>query len=310
VSRSSVVRSATAAPALHPVQGGVVDVQVRIVLAGVVLEERRDGPVVGVGPAAGGATVLPDPGVAGVLSHVGEHRVVARPDRVLDRSAALRPRRRGLLVPDSAGGDFLRLERGVHQRHRLLNVEREVVERHVLPRRLPRLNTQFSAAFSARARLLFKSGRVQLLLRKVLAAGVAESGHLTPALRVPEPRIARIEVALIERAHVLRVDQPGEAQVRRSGAPPPAGRLSFGDRAGVVVLAAGHDLLEQVLRAVARPDTQHHGDHPPIEMILNGIGARSTAWSAGSGRPEAGPHPRIGMPRCEALDLVALGSRS
>ncbi len=78
----------------HPVGDGVVDVQLRVVVARVVLEERGDGPLVRVGVAAGGAAVVPDPGVAGVLLEVVEAGVVAGPDRVLHRLAVLAPRLR------------------------------------------------------------------------------------------------------------------------------------------------------------------------------------------------------------------------
>ena len=93
-----------------------MDVQLRVVVAGVVLEERRDDPVVRVDPPAGGAAVVPDPGVAGLVLQVGQRGVVARPDRVLDGLAVLAPRRGGVLVAGVAGLDLLGLERGVQHR--------------------------------------------------------------------------------------------------------------------------------------------------------------------------------------------------
>ena len=91
VERAAVEGAPRAVGALDPVEDGVVDVQLRVVVAGVVLEERRDDPVVGVDVPPRGAAVVPDPGVAGVLGQVGQPGVVARPDRVLDRLAELAP---------------------------------------------------------------------------------------------------------------------------------------------------------------------------------------------------------------------------
>jgi hypothetical protein len=62
------------------VEDRVVDVQLRVVVAAVVLEEARDDPVVGVHPATGSAAVVPDSGVAGVLGEVGKAGVVAGPE--------------------------------------------------------------------------------------------------------------------------------------------------------------------------------------------------------------------------------------
>ena len=246
--------------ALHAVEHPVVDVQVRVVVAGVVLEERRHDPVVRVDPAACGAAVVPDAGVARLLGEVGEPGVVARPDGVLDGLAEHRPRVGRLVVPGLAGGNLLRLERGVRERDRLLHVERDVEERDVVPRVLSSLNAQFSLAFRGGLRLAFKRGGVQLVLGLVLAAGVAERGHLVPLGRVVEPVGAGVEEPLVDRTHVLRVDQPGEAERLGSGAPPPARRLPRGDRAGVIVLPAGRDLPQQVVGAVAAGDPQHHDD--------------------------------------------------
>ena len=67
VQAAPVERAPLPVRALDAVEDRVVDVQLRVVVAGVVLEERRDDPVVGVDPPAGGAAVVPDPGVAGVL---------------------------------------------------------------------------------------------------------------------------------------------------------------------------------------------------------------------------------------------------
>src|SRR4030095_10483295 len=86
-------------------------------------------------------------------------------------------------------------------------------------------------------------------------------------------------------------------------APPAARRLALGDRSGVVVLAPGRDLLQQVLRAVAGGDAQHDD---PAETIVNRQRAGSTARSAGGGRPEAGPDPMIRMHRCDSFDLGAV----
>ena len=53
-----------------------------------------------------------------------------------------------------------------------------------MPRRLARLDPQFSAAFSRGVRLAFKRRGVQLVLGQVPASGVPEGGHLVPPRRV------------------------------------------------------------------------------------------------------------------------------
>ena len=49
--------------AQHPIQQRVMDVQVRVVIPRVVLEEAGHREVVRIDPAAGDAAVVPDPGV-------------------------------------------------------------------------------------------------------------------------------------------------------------------------------------------------------------------------------------------------------
>ena len=49
-----------------------------------------------------------------------------------------------------------------------------------------------------------------------------------------------------------------------------------------------------------------HDDHPTTETISGRSTAGSVMRGDASGRPEAGPHPRIVMQRCESFDLVAL----
>ena len=113
---------------------------------------------------------------------------------------------------------------------------------------LARLEPQLSAAFSATRPARVQRRGVQLVLGDVPASGVAEGGRLVPPRRVAEPLVARVEEPLVERAHVLRVDQPAQAELLGAGAPPAPRRLALGDRAGVVVLPPGRDLVEQVVR--------------------------------------------------------------
>jgi hypothetical protein len=60
VDRAPVERAPLAVRPLDPVEDRVVDVRLRVVIARVVLEERRDDPVVRVGVAARGAAVMTD----------------------------------------------------------------------------------------------------------------------------------------------------------------------------------------------------------------------------------------------------------
>jgi hypothetical protein len=70
--------------ALDAVQDRVVDVQLRVVVTRVVLEEAGDRPIVGIHPPAGRAAVMPDPGVPGLVREVVHRGLVPGPDRVLD----------------------------------------------------------------------------------------------------------------------------------------------------------------------------------------------------------------------------------
>jgi hypothetical protein len=243
--------------ALDPVEDRVVDVQLRVVIPGVVLEERRDRPVVRVHPAARGAAVVSDPGVAGVLREVVQRRAVAGPDGVLDRLPVRGPSLGFVEAAVLPGGDLLRLERDVQHRDGLLDAERGVQERDVLPGRLAGLDTQRVPPFSVRVRLGVQQPGVQLVLGQVSPSGVSKCGHLVPALRVLKPLLARVEVELVQRVHVLGVNQPGEAELLGAGAVPAARWLAGGDRAGVVVLPTRGDGVGQVLGGVSGGDGQH-----------------------------------------------------
>ena len=262
-----------------------MDVQLRVVVARVVLEERRDRPVVRVDPAAGGAAVVADPGVAGLLGEVVQGGVVAGPDGVLDRPPMLGPRRlRGLglghlagVLPHctgvaglhctgqcvaGAGGctgrlHLLGFEGGVEHRDRLLHRERRVEERDVLPGLLAGLEPQLGPPLRICTGLGGQCGRVQLLLGQVPAAGVTEGRGLVPPGRVAERRVARVEEPLVEGGHVLGVDLAGQPQEGRSAAVPAAGRLPRRHGAGVVVLPPCGHRLGQIGRAVAARDGQH-----------------------------------------------------
>nr|WP_246244280.1 hypothetical protein [Amycolatopsis pithecellobii] len=69
--------------ALDAVEDRVVHVQLRVVIARVVLKEARDHQVVRVDEPARGAAVVAHSGVAGVLGQVIQHRPVPGPGRVL-----------------------------------------------------------------------------------------------------------------------------------------------------------------------------------------------------------------------------------
>ena len=276
--------------ALDAVEDRVVDVQVRVVLARVVLEERRDGPVVRVDVAAAGAAVMAGAGVAAAVGQVAERGVVARPDRVLDGLAVRGPRGRRLLVTRGTRLDLAGLERRVQHRDRLGDVERHVGERDVPPRLLSRGEPQLGPAFGGRVRLGVQHPGVQLVLGGVPASGMSEGGRLVPARRVAEPLVARVDEPLVQRGHVLVVDEPAQPE-RLGAAPGPAARrLARGDGAGVVVLAPGRDGVEQVGRRVPGGDRQHGG----------------LPTAAGGGAP----HHRIGMQRCVSLLFLLVVLRS
>jgi hypothetical protein len=108
---------------------------------------------VGIDIAAGRAAVVPDSRVAAFLAQVVQRRLVAGPDRVLDRLPMRTPSLGGLLVACTAGLHFLRLERGVQHRHALLNAERRVQEGDVAAFSLLRVQPQLFTPFSVRVRL-------------------------------------------------------------------------------------------------------------------------------------------------------------
>ena len=79
---------------LDAVQDRVVDVQLRVVVAVVVLEERRDRPFMGVHVASSVTAVVSNPGVPGVFSEVVQRGLVPGPDGRLDRLTMDSPRLR------------------------------------------------------------------------------------------------------------------------------------------------------------------------------------------------------------------------
>ncbi len=257
VDRPGVQGAPVAVGALHAVDDRVVDMQLRVVIPGVVLEERRHRPPVRVHPPPRGAAVVPDPGIAGVVLQVGQGGVVAGPDRVLHRLPVLGPPRLGDGVPGAAGADLGGFERGVQHRHRLLNAERDIQEGHVAPRLAPGLDPEFVAAFSVGVRLPFNHPGVQLVLGGVRPPGVPQRGRRVPAGGVAERLVAGVEEAFEHGLHVLRVDLALEAEGGGVGAPPAARGFAVGDRAGVVVLPPGGDLAQQVVHRVAGGDAQH-----------------------------------------------------
>src|SRR4051794_29916310 len=84
--------------------------------------------------------------------------------------------------------------------------------------------------------------------------------ELVPAGRVAETLGAGIEEPGVDRGHVPGVDLAAQTEGHGAGAPPAPRWLALGDRPGVVVLPPGCDLAQQVVRVVARRDTQH-ADH-------------------------------------------------
>jgi len=93
--------------------------------------------------------------------------------------------------------------------------------------------SEFIAAFSIGVRFSVQRPRVQLFSREVCPPGVAQGVGLGPALRVFEPLgVPRVDEMLVDRGHVLGVDQPRQPQrrrptpvpVRRATVPPPARR--------------------------------------------------------------------------------------
>ena len=160
----------------------------------------------------------------------------------------------------------------------------------VPPRLLARGEPQLGPAFGGRVRLGVQHPVVQLVLGGVPASGVSEGGRLVPARRVAEPLVARVEEPLVQRGHVLVVDEPAQAERLGAAAGPAARRLARGDGAGVVVLATGGHGVEQVGRRVPGGDRQHDG--------------LPTAAAGGA------PHHRIGMQRCVSLLFLLVVLRS
>ena len=115
------------------VEDGLVDVQLRVPVAGVVLQELRDDELVRVDPPPGAAAVVPDPGVAGLVLQVLDRRPRPGHHRLLDRRGVRVPRRGGVLVAGGAGVGGGALERHPEHGDALRRRERHVQERHRLP---------------------------------------------------------------------------------------------------------------------------------------------------------------------------------
>ena len=134
-----------------------MDVPLRVPLAGVVLQELRDDELVGVDPPPAPAAVVPDPGVAGVVLQVLERRASAGHHRLLDSLGVRVPPRGGLVVAGGAGVAGGALERQPGHGDRLRRRERDVDERHRLPRRPRGLRAQLRALLRAGVRVCFSS---------------------------------------------------------------------------------------------------------------------------------------------------------
>nr|WP_242623237.1 hypothetical protein [Pseudonocardia sediminis] len=122
--------------ALGLVQDRAVRVQLRVPVAGVVLQKRRRHQAMGVHPLPGAAAVVPGAGVAGLVCVEVQQRPVPDHHRLLHDRGLARPLLGGVVV--ARGPDLVRraLERHPHHRQRLRRRKGRVVERHRLPRRL------------------------------------------------------------------------------------------------------------------------------------------------------------------------------
>ena len=243
--------------ALDPVEDRVVDVQLRVVVAAVVLEERRDDELVGVDPSPGRGRVVADPGVAGLVLERRQRRGVARPDRVLDRVAVRCPGVGRDGVARASRGNLLRLERGVHDGDRLRHGVRRVDERHRRPCRMPGGEPDLLPALGCRVRLGGQHVGDGVAGRGVPAWRTAEAGGFAPPVRLAESIVTRVHEVAVERLHVLVVDLTGQAEAGGAAALPSTGWFAGGDRSGVVALPALRDRPGQVLRRVAGGQRDH-----------------------------------------------------
>ena len=234
-----------------------MDVPLRVPLAGVVLEELGDDELVGVDPAARAAAVVADPGVAGVLLQVVEHRAGAGHHRVLDGLGVRVPRLGRLDVAAGAGLGRGPLERQPGDGDALRHGERDVDERDRLPGRAARLGAQLRAFRRPGLGVLLQQPGVDLLGGLVAAVPGSERGGVVPAGLVVGRRVARVEQARVDRLHEVGVDLPAQAEGLRAGAPPQTRWLARSDGAGVVALAGGRDLVGEVAGRVAPVHAQH-----------------------------------------------------
>ncbi|TCO43591.1 hypothetical protein EV646_112168 [Kribbella antiqua] len=297
------------------------------------LEERRNHPLVCVGPPASGSTEVTDAGVAGLVLQIVQRCGVTGPDRVLDRLAVLAPLHRfPLRLPHrtavavrrftvtgavrlgectagrlggGAGLYLLGLERGVEHRHRLLRTERGVVERDVLAHRFASQCTQFGAPLRGCTGLLGQCIGVHLLLALVRPPGVTEGLGLVPPRRVAERLVARVDEPLVQRGHVLRVDLAGQPESFCTLAEPAPGRLAGRHGAGVVVLPTRGHGAGEIVGPVAAVHAQHEA--PPNRAATGATAPMAAAGGRPIRRREAGSRLHlIVMPGCDLSSLVLL----
>ena len=209
------------------VEDGLVDVQLRVPVAGVVLEELRDDEVRRVDPAAGAAAVVPDAGVAGVALQVLQRGGRAGHHGVLDGLGVRRPRGGGLVVTGRRGVVRGALERHAEHGDALRRGEREVDERHRLPGRALGLGEQLGAPLrvrrSARRRAGRRRSRPPCGSWRWPAASDSASPHVDRECAAGSRGSSRLRV---DRLHQVGVDlaASGRAPRRRRPTTAPAAR--------------------------------------------------------------------------------------
>jgi hypothetical protein len=227
-----------------------VDVQLHVTIPGGVLQPVGHGQA-GLVPlarfaAVDAGAVGSGAGVAGLALEVAEASVDGLPDHVVDLGDQAGPVRVALLVAGLAGQAGVLAQRGVEERDRLGQRDRQVEEEGALPRLPDGLSAEFALAFGGGVRL---GGQQR---------GVQVGGFPAVAWRAAElSAVGRFTFAEKQIVRLALDGLPGlEAERSGAGAPPAAGWLSPG-LAGLDVIAGrvlggtAIDLLPDVVKVIA-----------------------------------------------------------
>ena len=234
--------------------GGVgdlgVDVQLHVPVPGGVLQPVRHGqvrlvPLAGL-PAADPGAVGAGPGIAGLALEVAEPGVHGLPDHLVDLADQGGPVRIAVVVASLAGQPGVLPQRGMEDRDRLGQRNRQVKEQRTMPGPADSLGPQLALALGSGMRLGGQKLRVQV-------------GGFAAAARGPTQLRAVGAFALAEQ-QVIRPALDGlaglEAERLRARAPPPARWLApalagLDVVAGRVPSRAAVHLLPDVLQVIA-----------------------------------------------------------